>query len=115
MERKIKNLVKSKEERQILCEEWKKSGKSKIEFCKEINIPLGTFTHWCKKLWPSAKKRAAMVPVKIVNNHLTFAENKVEDTEVRLEIRNTNVCFKLPIKNLVTFIQKLSHAVTAIR
>lgn len=102
------------EEKKALCEEWKKSVKTKSKFCKEHAIPLATFFPWCNRLWPVTKKeRSNIVPVKIKSTNLPFLEVSSEQTPIELILVNgATVRFKLTIKNLVPFIQELSHAIT---
>ena len=116
MTEEIKNKGRDrlKEEKQKLCDQWKVSGKSKTQFCKEIGLPLGTFAHWCKQVYPPLKKNSDILPVKIINKHPVSQED-TEKTKIIVSMGNTTISFKLTIKNLVPFIQELSHAVTTIR
>lgn len=118
MEVKLKRKVtkRSNEERKALCEQWKVSGKSKREFCKENNIPIASFFPWCVKfLTESGKQETNMVPVKMITQPAGMETQKL-DTELELTIGGDHkLRFKLPIRQLVTFIQELSHAVTTIR
>ena len=117
LQTKRKVTIRTREEKQALCEQWKASGKTKSYFCKENNIPLASFFPWCNKLWPELKESAPnILPVKIINKNASISNTQVEQTDVELLLgTNTTIRFKLPIKNLVTFIQELSHAVATIR
>jgi hypothetical protein len=114
---KRKVTVRTWEEKKILCEQWKNSGKTKREFCKDNNIPIASFFPWCDKLWPETKKeKTDLLPVKIINKNQTISNAEILQTDIELIFgEGPKIRFKLPIKNLVTFIQELSHAVTTIR
>lgn len=117
IEKKRKAKQRSWEEKKLLCEQWKASGKSKQEFCKENDIPIASFFPWCNKLWPKLKKQEInLSPVKIVNKSSRSSDSQLTQTEIELHLGSGSIIrFKLPIKNLVTFIQELSHAVATIR
>lgn len=104
------------EEKQKLCEQWKISGKTKSQFCKEHGIALATFYGWCTNFLPSSKKeKTNLLPIKIVNEKKIV---KRDDIETTLEIKITSqmlVCLRLPVKNVVGFIQELANAVAIIR
>lgn len=116
VELKRKVTKRSCEERKALCEEWKASGKSKREFCRENNIPIASFFPWCNKfLRGSGEQEINMVPLKIIKQAPDMEPKKLE-IELELAIEGGHkLRFKLPIKQLVTLIQELSHAVTTIR
>jgi hypothetical protein len=114
LKRKIKRTW---EEREALCEQWKSSGKTKREFCRENDIPIASFFSWCSKLSLKPKKPVVnLLPIKLINTSPVETE-KVTQTEIELNLGEGGaiIRFKLPIKNLVTFIQELSHAITTIR
>jgi hypothetical protein len=116
-ESKRKVTIRTLEEKKALCEEWKTSGKTKREFCKENNIPIASFFPWCNKLLAESKKQEAnLFPVKIINKPSISSNEPVTQTEIEISFENgLAVHFTLPIKELVTFIQELSHAITTIR
>jgi hypothetical protein len=117
MEKDIKRKVtRTLEEKKALCEEWKASGKTKSNFCKEKNIPLATFFPWCKKFTDTKKEVPNILPVKIINKAQVLAKAAIDQTEIELHLGSSTVVrFKLPMKEIVTFIQELSHAVATIR
>ena len=99
--RKVKK--RSWEEKKALCEQWKTSGKSKREFCRENNIPIASFFPWCDKLWPKPKKHTAnLLPVKLIKTPPVVPGNQAIQTEVELNLAEggPTIRFKLPIKNL---------------
>ena len=49
----------SKEERQQICEEWRKSGLSRTEFCKQRNMSLKKLYRW---LWEERSKAQSTTP-----------------------------------------------------
>jgi hypothetical protein len=118
VESKRKVTKRTWEERKALCEQWKASGKSKREFCRENNIPIASFFPWCDKLWPQPKKHTAnLLPIKLITTPSVASENQAMQTEIELNVAEGGpiIRFKLSIKNLVPFIQELSHAVATIR
>ena len=119
MEIKPKRHVttRSKEEKQRLFEQWEVSGKTKSEFCNEIGIPLGTFTHWVKKKYDEPKKsRTNILPLKIISKSQHSSDSTDEKMGIEIFLgTHTKICINLPIKNLISFIQELSYATSAIR
>lgn len=114
---KRKVTVRTWEEKKAICERWKASGRTKHEFCKDNDIPIASFFPWCNKLWPEAKTQETdLLPVKIINKSQSLPNEELPQTDIELIFEEgPKIRFKLPIKNLVTFIQELSHAVTTIR
>lgn len=116
-----KSNVKAKrswEEKKTLCEQWKASGKSKRDFCKENNIPIATFFPWCNKLWPGSKKSSSnLLPIKLIDGSSLASESQGSQTEIELILGegSAKIHFKLSNKKLITFIQELLHAVATIR
>lgn len=119
MDKELKRKVTPRtwDEKKALCEEWKSSGKTKSDFCKEHNIPLATFFRCCNRLWPVSKKaKSNILPVKIINNTPFISSSSPQQTDIELILDNgAMIRFKLSIKNLVPFIQELSHAITTVR
>ena len=119
MEIKPKRHVttRSKEEKQRLLEQWENSGNTKSEFCTALGIPVGTFTHWVKKKHEDPKKsHTNILPLKIISKsqHSSNSTDEKMGIEVFLGT-HTKICFHLPIKNLISFIEELSYATSAIR
>ena len=112
--RQPKRVLRSWDEKKILCEEWKISNKSKRDFCKEKNIPIATFFAWCNKLWPEEKKASRqLLPVKIKPCDFT---DKSDQTEFEIILLNgSKLHFRLATKKIVSFIKELSDAATIIR
>jgi hypothetical protein len=76
MENLIVNSGTSKEEREKLITQWRGSGKTKINFCKEAGINYQTFIGWTNP--PKKKKQAGFnrfipVPLPKRSGHV-FAE-----------------------------------------
>lgn len=40
------------EEKVKICERWKRSGLSKVTYCKRNSLVFSTFCGWCDRLWP---------------------------------------------------------------
>ena len=102
-------------EQKTLCEQWKISGINRGKFCKEHGIPTSTFYGWCNKLWQTKKlKKPSFVPVipliKLPNQ--MSVEQSILEISLPSQIR---VKVSLPSRDVVTFIQELSHAATIIR
>lgn len=106
------------EEKKNICEEWKSSGKSRSQFCKDHGLGLSTFHAWCAKLWPKTKnKNVNLSPVVIVNKKpIKQKEAFPEQTMVEVKLScEAIIRFELPIKQLATLIQEISYANTIIR
>lgn len=103
------------EEKKILCEQWKVSGKSKAKFCKEQDIALQTFWTWCEKLWPKAKKQNQLARVLVVNEK-KLEQDESKQTMVEIVLPNNGIIrFSLPINKIALLMQEIFHANTIIR
>jgi hypothetical protein len=105
------------DERRALCQEWRTSGLSQAEFCKQHNVALSSFHQWLsgKRLdgpKPPVKDIPAWVPMKIKNTS-TIAE---EFIVIELMLPN-KIGLKLPIaySKINSVIEQLCHANTIIR
>lgn len=113
---KRKTVIRTWETKKALCEEWKASGKTKTDFCREKNIGLSTFYSWCNQLWPEQKKERLFLPLQVKKMPSIESTKAQDQTDVELILSNGNLLrFKLPIKNLITFIQELMHATATVR
>lgn len=110
----VKYSRRTQEGKKALYEEWKGSGKSKAQFCKEQKLCLSAFYNWQNHLSPS-NKRSNLSPIKVIPQEIA-EELRLEQTQVEI-IMPTNIIVrvKLPAKNLVNFIQEISYAITIIR
>jgi hypothetical protein len=101
--------------KRAICEQWKLSGKSKAQFCKEQRLSLQTFWGWCDRLWPRLNKKGRdLAPVRIINKNDLIKNTSQATLEISLPNQSLIHC-KLSIKQLALFIQELSHATSTIR
>lgn len=102
-------------EQKVLCEQWKASGLKREQFCKKHAIPTSTFYGWCKKLWPTDKiNKSTFLP--IVPLAKETRQYNIEESTLELNLPGQIVVkVTLPLKDIVAFIQELSHAATTIR
>ena len=105
------------EDKKVICEQWKVSGKSKSQFCRELGIPLPTFCAWCDKVWlPTKKKNQHFSPLHLVNKPVIKLEEKNDLTLIEISLPSQSVIsFKLSIQNLVTFVREMCHAIATVR
>src|SRR5690348_15526883 len=96
-------------EQKALCEQWKASGIKREEFCKKHGVPASTFYGWCNKLWPTKKfEKSSFVPIiPLIKrpNHISVEQSTLEislPSQILVKI-------SLPLRDIVTFIQELSH------
>lgn len=42
-------------DKEEICNEWRRSGLNRQQFCAKKNINVSTFAGWCSKLWPQTQ------------------------------------------------------------
>ena len=114
---RVKKAINTKkltwEEKKIICEQWKQSGKSKAQFCKEEGISFQTFWGWCNRLWPDAKlpSRPGLTPVRVIDK---LPMEPLIEVEVLISNQAT-LKMSLPLSSLGKLIKELYHATAIIR
>lgn len=93
-----KRKYRTKEERQTLIEDFRSSGKTKVAWCEEMNIPLSTLTGWIKGI-NSEKETVKFFPLNPKNkskNADDIATTNLEPTlpSIMLEIGSCKVHIK---------------------
>lgn len=102
-------------DKKAMCEQWKASGKTKSQFCKEQGIPLQTFWAWCDRLWPCPKKQSQLAKVIVVDKKNT-AKEELNLTTVEMILPNQAIIrFKLPNQEIAMFVQEMCHANSIVR
>jgi len=100
------------EKRNIILE-WERSGQSKAAFCQSLGITKSAFYSWCHQFKQRAPSDTVFSPVTLKATPTLTSENVM-----RLEIclpNQTKVLIPLQKSSVVSFIQELSHAATAIQ
>jgi len=108
----------SPDERRALCQQWKTSGLSQSEFCRQQGIALSSFHQWLsgKRLAsiqpPTVKNIPAWVPLEIKSTPKTPEEPLLMEM-----ILPNKITLKLPIaySKINSVIEQLCHANTVIR
>lgn len=116
--KKLTRIQRTWKEQRAYCEEWKASGKTKSQFCRDNGIALPTFCGWCSKVWPVSKdKNQHLSPVRMVNkDEIRQKGERADRTKVEITLPSQAViCLNLSINNIAEFIQVMCHAVAIIR
>jgi transposase-like protein len=103
----------TREEKQRYCLEWKKSGKSKTEFCELVGLPKSTFYSWCYRFKQKIPSDTLFSPVA-----LKTSPNLESEKLMQLEIclpNQTKLSISIQKNSLISFIQELSNATTIVR
>ena len=93
------------EQKKALYVKWKKSGLSKVLFCKQNNLADSTFFSWCATLFPKQENKATWLPV-----NLEPALKETTIVCVELFTRGIQIKLHLPSQEVFAFIQELTHA-----
>jgi len=118
----MKNLTPRKQlnpdERRTLCQQWKTSGLSRSEFCRQHGVALSSFHHWL------SGKRLNGVRLNLKNNQdwvpvaLKTTPDPITEETLLLEMILPNqirLKLALPSSKINSIIEQLSHANTALR
>ena len=108
----------SPDERRALCQQWKTSGLSRSEFCRQHGVPLSSFHHWLSGkslngVRLNLKKNQDWVPVTVKETPDPITEEPlllemVLPNQIRLKLSVTS-------SKINSIIEELSHANTALR
>lgn len=94
-----------------LCKEWKKSGLSANEFCRQKGLTHSTFHSWCKKLKESNAERN-LEPIMLSND----TQDLLKQIPVEIGLPNQIlVKISLSIPELKKLLGELCDAVTVVR
>ena len=95
----------SDEERKRFCDMWKRSGKPKRHFCKDVGISISTFHGWLKKF---NQKEVANSETTGVIKFLPIEEKAVVDQKIPVEIKLPNgLLIKIETNSLSKLINEL--------
>jgi hypothetical protein len=112
----------TKAEQEMLCEVWKQSGLTKVEFCKQNNIGEKSFYRWLSKLGiknkteivgidaAESKNSAAPSPFKFLQINTAASSKDLYSEKCFLEITLPNgISFKADTsqENINNFLQEL--------
>jgi len=100
------------QEKQKIVSEWKKTGLSKHQFCKEKGIIPTTFYGWCRQVVIASEKGSDLAPVAVVNKKpASFLRRYSGEADAEICLPNqTIVRLRLPVETLIAVIEGLSHA-----
>ncbi len=106
------------DERRALCQQWKTSGLSRSEFCRQHGVALSSFHHWLS----GKRLNGARLNLKYNQDWVPVTVKKtpepITEEPLLLEIVLPNqMRVKLAVKpsKINTIIEELSHANTALR
>ncbi|MBI3258290.1 MAG: hypothetical protein HYZ54_02235 [Ignavibacteriae bacterium] len=77
-------LKKAPEEREAMVKQWKESGKTMAEWCRERRIPKTIFFCWTRKKKPKAK-------LCLARNHFTELKSEEPQTGIVIECRGVKI------------------------
>lgn len=103
----------SLQEKRKIVDEWKKSGLSKHEFCKERGVITTTFYGWCKQA-ARAGDRAEnnpLAPVAVVKKSSELHGGQTGEAEAEIFLPNQAIVrLRTPVETLIAVIRGLSDA-----
>lgn len=102
----------SVEEKRNYCVKWKKSGMNQLDFSKANGISKAELYQWNKKFEQENNKRTGFSPI-------TLKDNRQEEESgiIQLNIDCPNhlrLSISIPEYRLITFIQEIGYATSAI-
>ena len=104
----------TQEEKRNLYLQWERSGQSKAKFCQSRGITKSAFYSWCHRYKPQdASSAPDFSPITLKACSSSNTENMVH-LEICLA-NQTKILIPLQKSDVVSFIQELSHATSAIR
>jgi hypothetical protein len=80
-------IKRTRDEWNVLVEQWKASGKTMSAWCREHQIPKTTFVYWVK----GPPKRASRKNIGIARNDFTELKDAVLKTDVLIEWRGCKI------------------------
>lgn len=108
------NKEMSLNDRHNYCVAWEKSGKSRVAFCKAHGIPPSTFQGWYDQYRKDRSNDTLFSP--LVPEPVAPAMKESHNVECEIRFPNeTQLFISLPENALVSIIQGICHAATAIR
>ena len=96
MQEKVKNALgatstrhyATKEEQRLVVEDWKKSGLSMSEYCREHKLTLRNLSNWKRSILGDTIKFKSVSTVPLVNNSATTPQTMIEIlVDQRIKIR----------------------------
>ena len=83
----MSNNKRTKEEKQKLVSEFKKSGLSKVQWCQNNNIPVSTFNGWIFPKNQKAKEKCKFVEINIPTNET----NTIKTESISIEYKDFRI------------------------
>ena len=117
----MQNLIPKKklspDERRALCQQWKTSGLSQSEFCRQHGLALSSFHQWLSgrrldSVRPPSKDIPAWVPLEIKSTQKTSEEPILIEMILPNKI---TLKFSVAHSKINSVIESLSHANTTVR
>lgn len=102
----------TKAEQEMLCEAWKQSGLTKVEFCKQNNIGEKSFYRWLSKLGNRGK--TDIVGVDTVESKNSVGTSAFKFLQINTAISSRDLCsekyfLEIALPNGVNFKASLSQ------
>jgi len=104
----------SQEEKRHYCLQWERSGQSKAAFCQSQQITKSAFYAWYHQFKQSNPIEETIFSPVTLKAASTIASENIMQLEICLP-NQTKILFPIQKSHVISFIQELCHATTAIR
>ena len=93
--------------------QWERSGQSKAAFCQSVGLTKSAFYSWLHQFKQRIPSDTVFSPVTLKADPMMASEN-IMQLEICLP-NQTKVLISVQKSNVISFIQELCHATTALR